>query len=112
MSFSELSWRLRRHLARRQPGEDAEELVQWMSLLEEAQDDESELTSLPALQGVSVRMESKAGRVVANELTAIVEEGGCGALDEVGRNKLRRLREEFQKRCSRVSQEDEFVAHQ
>ena len=61
-------------------GENAEELVQWMSSLEEAQDDESELTSLPALQGVLVRMESQAGRVVANELTAIVEEGGCGAL--------------------------------
>ena len=45
--------------------EDANEIVQWMSLLEDSQDEVAELTSLPALQGLLERMESQAGRVVS-----------------------------------------------
>ena len=86
------------------------ELVQWMSLLDEAQDEVSEITSLPALQGLLERMESQAGRVVANELMAIAEEGGYGALDEIGRNKLRQLCNDFSKVCTKVSAEDELNA--
>eukprot|EP00973_Karenia_brevis_P003747 518368-Karenia_brevis.AAC.1 len=41
-------------------GQDADEIVQWMSLLDEQQDETAELTSLPALQGLLERMESQA----------------------------------------------------
>ena len=84
--------------------EDANEIVQWMSLLEDSQDEVAELTSLPALQGLLERMESQAGRVVANEY------GGYGAMDEMGRNKLRQVCQDFHKRCARVSQDDEVAA--
>ena len=63
---------------------DAEELDKWISMLDEKQDEVEELTSLPALQGLLERMESLAGRVVANELQAISEENGYGALDDLG----------------------------
>ena len=79
--------------------EDAAELVRWLSLVEEQQDDVAELTSLPALQGLLERMESQAGRVVANEIKAFVEDsdggGGYGALDNLGRTKLRKLCKRF-----------------
>ena len=51
--------------------EDAQELTKWLSVVEEQMDDVSELTSLPSLQGLLERMESQAGRVVANELSAV-----------------------------------------
>ena len=51
--------------------EDAQELTKWLSVVEEQMDDVSELTSLPSLQGLAERMESQAGRVVANELSAV-----------------------------------------
>ena len=54
-----------------------------MSLLEDSQDEVAELTSLPALQGLLERMESQAGRVVANELMAIAECGGYGAMGKL-----------------------------
>ena len=78
--------------------------------LEDAQDEVAELTSLPALQGLLERMESQAGRVVANELMAAAEEGGYCAMDDMGRNKLRRLCEDFHKTCARVSPEDDVAA--
>lgn len=90
--------------------QDAGELVQWMSLLDEDQDETAELSSLPALQGLMERMESQAGRVVANELMAVAEEGGYGALDEMGRTRLRSLCESFHKKCTRVSKEEEVEA--
>ena len=52
--------------------EDAQELTKWLSVVEEQMDDVSELTSLPSLQGLAERMESQAGRVVANELSAVL----------------------------------------
>lgn len=58
-------------------------------------DDVAELTSLPAMQGFLERMKSQAGRVVANEIKAFVDEsdggGGYGAFDNLGRTKLRQL---------------------
>ena len=90
-------------------GQDAEELVQWMSLLDEEQDETAELTSLPALQGLLERMESQAGRVVANELLAVVEEGGYGALDDMGRGRLRQLCVDFHNKCMRISKEEEIA---
>ena len=90
--------------------QDAHELVQWMSLLDEQLDDVAELTSLPALQGLLERMESQAGRVVANELMAVVEQGGYGAMDDMGRNRLRSLCEEFHKTSAKVSKEQEIAS--
>ena len=45
---------------------DAEELVKWMSVVDEDDADIGEMTSLPSLQGMLDRMESQAGRVAAN----------------------------------------------
>ena len=94
--------------------EDAAELVRWMSLVDEQQDDVAELTSLPALQGLLQRMESQAGRVVANEIKAYVQEseggGGYGALDNLGRARLRKLCDEFHAACAKASREDEVNA--
>ena len=42
--------------------EDANEIVQWMSLLEDSQDEVAELTSLSALQGLLERMERMVNR--------------------------------------------------
>ena len=64
---------------------DAAELDKWLSLIEENHDEVAEMTSLPALQGMLERMESLAGRIVANELMAVTETDGYGAMDEVGR---------------------------
>ena len=50
--------------------EDAQELSKWLSVVEDQLDDVGELTSTPSLQGLLERMESQAGRVVANELSA------------------------------------------
>ena len=90
--------------------QDAGELMQWMSLLDDDQDETAELSSLPALQGLMERMESQAARVVANELMAVAEGGGYGALDEMGRTRLRSLCESFHKKCTRVSKEEEVEA--
>ena len=49
------------------------------------------MTSLPALQGM-------AGRIVA-------ETDGCGALDEVGRERLRKVCQEFHQTCAKVNRE-------
>ena len=52
----------------------------WLSVLDENMDDTMELSQLPVLQGLLERMEAQAGRVVANELKAMVEEAprvGC-----------------------------------
>ncbi|CAK0795192.1 unnamed protein product, partial [Prorocentrum cordatum] len=86
--------------------EDAQELTKWLSVLEDHMDDVSELTSLPALQGMLERMESQAGRVVANELMSRLEEKGgedrALPLDEIGRHRLRDLCREFHARCRKI----------
>ncbi|CAK0850189.1 unnamed protein product, partial [Prorocentrum cordatum] len=87
--------------------EDAQELTKWLSVLEDHMDDVSELTSLPALQGMLERMESQAGRVVANELMSRLEDQGgedrALQLDEIGRHRLRDLCQEFHARCRKIS---------
>ncbi|CAK0862279.1 unnamed protein product, partial [Prorocentrum cordatum] len=87
--------------------EDAQELTKWLSVLEDHMDDVSELTSLPALQGMLERMESQAGRVVANELMSRLEDQGGDdralQLDEIGRGRLRDLCQEFHARCRKIS---------
>jgi hypothetical protein len=47
--------------------DDSSELTQWMTILDEQQEYDSEISSFLALQRLSERMESQAGRVVSNE---------------------------------------------
>ena len=58
-------------------------------------------------QGLLERMESQAGRVIATELSAILSEGGCQRLDEVGRERLRILCQDFHTQCRRISPGEE-----
>jgi hypothetical protein len=87
---------------------DAAELDKWLSLLEENHDEVAEMSSLPALQGMLERMESMAGRIVANELMAVAETDGYGALDEVGRERMRKICQEFHQTCAKVNREQEI----
>ena len=87
---------------------DATELDRWLSLLEDNHDEIGEMTSLPALQGMLERMESMAGRIVANELMAVAETDGYGALDEIGRERLRKICQEFHQTCAKVNREQEI----
>ena len=59
---------------------DAEELVKWMSVVNE---DDTDIAMLD-------RMENQAGRVAANELLAAVGNAGSGDIDELGGAALRR----------------------
>ena len=79
----------------------------WLSLLEDNHDEIAEMTSLPALQGMLERMESMAGRIVANELMAVAEDG-YGALDDIGGEKLRQICQEFHETCTKVNREQEI----
>ena len=66
-----------------------------MSVLDDDQTQTSELSKLPALQGLLEKMEQQAARVVANEVQALVADGGYGALDEVGRERLLQICNDF-----------------
>ena len=54
------------------------------------------------------RMENMAGRIVANELMAVSETDGYGALDEIGRERLRKICREFHQTCARVKKDIEI----
>ena len=54
------------------------------------------------------RMESMAGRIVANELMAVADTDGYGALDELGRERLRKICQEFHQTCRKVNREQEI----
>ena len=84
----------------------------WLSVLDENLDEAMEFSKLPALQGLLERMEAQAGRVVANELKALVVEGGAAALDELGRERLEKLCTEFHTSCARANREEELLALQ
>ena len=89
--------------------EGAQELSTWLSVVENQLDDVSELTSIPSLQGLLERMESQAGRVVANELSAALADGECNELDELGRERLRRLCVDFHAQCRKMSPDQELA---
>ena len=89
--------------------EDAQELSKWLSVVEDQLDDVSELTSIPSLQGLLERMESQAGRVVANELSAALTDGECHQLDELGRERLRRLCNDFHAQWRKMSPDQELA---
>ena len=58
--------------------------------------------------GGELLVESMAGRIVANELLAVAEDGGYGALDEVGRERLRNICLDFHQTCAKVNREREL----
>ena len=78
---------------------DVAMLTDWLSIVDDQLDDVAEVTSIPALQGLLERMESQAGRVVANELSSIIEGASNARLDAVGRCRLNRLCQAFQSFC-------------
>ena len=67
--------------------------------MEDQLDDVSEVTSLPTLHGMLERMESQAGRVAANEIIGVLEEGKSLQVDEIGRQRLRTLCQAFHAQC-------------
>ena len=70
-------------------GLDQAELVKWLSVIDECEDEVLETSALPALQGLLERAEKQAGRVLANEVAARLSDGSQGDADELGRDKLR-----------------------
>ena len=86
---------------------DAAELVKWLSVIDEDDADATEVSSLPSLQRLLERMETQAGRIMANEAYSVVEKGGFTALDELGRNRLLAICRDFHSQCKRSSPEDE-----
>ena len=86
---------------------DAAELVKWFSIVDEDNADVAEMTVMPSMQRLLERMESQAGRVVANELLAMAAENGYGAEDELGRSRLGSLSREFHALCQKFSPEEE-----
>ena len=88
--------------------ENVADLDKWLSVLEDDHDEIAEMTSLPALQGLLERMESMAGRIVANELMAVVDSGEYGAKDSMGREKLATLAKEFHSVCAKVNRDREL----
>ena len=89
-----------------------------MSVLDEDMDATMESSKLPVLQALLERMEGQAGRVVANELAALARgessrgEEDYGALDDVGRERLKQLSRQFHETCAKVSRLDELLALQ
>ena len=79
--------------------QDEAMLTEWLSIVDDQLDDFAEVTSILALQGPLERMESLAGRVMANELSIIIEGASNARLDDVGRCRLKRLCEEFLSFC-------------
>ena len=78
---------------------DAAELVKWFSIVDEDNADVAEMTVMPSMQRLLERMESQAGRVVANELLAMAAENVYGAEDELGRSRFGTLSRELHALC-------------
>ena len=85
---------------------DMAQFVKWLSVVNESNDDTMEATSLPALQHLLERMESQAGRVVANEVMTL-SECGAGRLDDLGRARLGQICRDFHEQCAKVSRSRE-----
>ena len=79
----------------------------WLSVLD---DDQAQISSLLALDALLEQMERQERRVVANEVKAMLTEGGYGALDELGRKKLLKICDDFYDQCRKVRREDELAA--
>ena len=79
--------------------QDEAMLVERLTIVDVQLDDVAEVSSIPALQGLLERVENQAGRVVANELSTIIEGASNARLDDVGRCRLKRLCEVFQSFC-------------
>ncbi len=85
-------------------------LTPWVSLLDEEQEDVADIASLPALESLLHKIETSAGRVIANELFAIVGKNDYGAKDDIGREKIAQLCKMFHWQCSKVSKQEEINA--
>ena len=70
------------------PGLSKEDLVEWISVIEECDDEVLRMSSLPALQGILSKAEKLAGRIVANEIAASLSGQDSTGGDRVGREKL------------------------
>ena len=66
-------------------------LTPWMLLLDEEEEDVADISSLPALEFLLDKIETTAGRVIANELLAIVDTSDYGAEDDIGREKVAQI---------------------
>jgi len=89
--------------------ESAEEFTgRVMSVMDENLEEAMESSKLPILQTLLERMENQAGRVLANELSARTEEGDYDGRDDVGRNRLKWICQEFHTSCAKISREDEL----
>ena len=65
--------------------------------------DAEEDSTLPTLQRLLEKMETQAGRVLANETYCAVEQGGFRALDRVGRERLREVCKQFHAQCKQTT---------
>ena len=89
---------------------DAEELVKWMSVIDEDTSDAAEMSVLPTIQRLLERMESQAGRVAVNELNSVLSDGGTGPQDRLGRKRLKDICRDFHVLCDKFSPEEEAQA--
>ena len=81
--------------------------MNWLSVVDEDSADAAEVSTLPTLQRLLEKMETQAGRIVANETYCIVEQGGFTALDDVGRERLLNVCRDFHSQCQKTSPEQE-----
>ena len=72
-------------------GRSEEDLVEWISVIEECDDEVLRMSSLPALQGILSKAEKLAGRIVANEIAASLSGQDSTGGDRVGRERLIKL---------------------
>ena len=79
-----------------------------MSVIDEDMAELSELSKLPALQGLLEQMEAQAARIIRNELGALVADSRYGALDELGRKRLRNICMDFHDETRIRSTEEEL----
>ena len=63
------------------------------------------------MQCMLERMESMAGRIIAKEVMAVTETDGYGALDEVGKERWRKICQELHQTCTKVNREQKIENH-
>ena len=79
----------------------------WPSVIDDDTSEVVELSKLPALQSALQKAETQAGKVLANELSALASGASAEILDEAGRAQLLELCEDVVAKCSRVSEREE-----
>ena len=69
-------------------GLSKEDVVEWISVIEECDDEVLRMSSLPALQGILSKAEKLAGRIVSNEIVASLSGQDSTGGDRHGREQL------------------------